>query len=59
LDRRNQFAKAIYLMDNGFKKMSDFPLIIPSSNYLPSLPATVLDYLNLSFFKSGVGRLFF
>jgi len=52
--------------------MSDLPLIIPSSNYLPSLPATVLDYLTYlflslglwgyffkwEFFKSGVGRFY-
>jgi len=54
LDRRNQFAKAIYLMANGFKKMSDLPLIIPSSNYLPSLPATVLDYLTYLFLSLGL-----
>jgi hypothetical protein len=52
LERRLQISKAIFLMETGLNKMSDLPLIIPLSTYLPSLPINGLDYLKLSFFKS-------
>ena len=39
-------------MEKGLNKISDLPLIIPFSNYLPLLPSNSSDYINLSFFKS-------
>ena len=37
-------------METGLNKISELPLIIPYSKYLPLLPSNSLDYINLSFF---------
>jgi hypothetical protein len=54
LERRIQFAKAIYFMENNLNKLSDLPKSfnqIPYSKYLPKLPSMGSSYLDLSFFK--------
>jgi len=39
-------------METGLNKISDIPLIIPDSKYLPLLPSSGLNYINLSFFNA-------
>jgi hypothetical protein len=51
-DRRAQYAKAIFLMEQGLTKMSDLPLLSETikSKFIFSLPNSPLGYLNLPFF---------
>jgi hypothetical protein len=50
-DRRAQYAKAIFLMEQGFTKMSDLPLLSETikSKFIFSLPNSPISYLNLPF----------
>jgi len=62
-DRRAQYAKAIFLMEQGLTKMSDLTLLSETikSKFIFSLPHSPLGYLNLqiSFFTFWVvGTLF-
>jgi len=55
-DRRAQYAKAIFLMEQGWTKMYDLPLLSETikSKFIFSLPNSPLGYLNLPFFTFWV-----
>ena len=47
--RREQFNKAMFILQNNIKMFSEIPSIIP--NIFP-LPLTALDYTKLPFFNN-------
>jgi LAGLIDADG endonuclease len=49
--RREQFNKAIYILENDIKMYAEIPSVIPD---LFPLPETALNYTNLPFFKNWI-----
>lgn len=49
--RREQFDKALFILQNNLKLFSDIPAVVPS---MFSLPSTASDYTNLPFFNNWI-----